>query len=372
MSKKNLRLESLVKLSEIISPSNNREKIKQYILSNSIDWLNIVEIANMHFLTATLYYSLLHKDLLTVIDDEELLHYLEEIYSINLKRNQKIIEQSREIADILSKKDIKPVFLKGTASLLQNDYKDVGMRFLSDIDLCIDENSLYEASELLINAGYIEGEEKSLSPNWMHLPAMYHEKWDMVIELHRYVLLYQYSPIIPCKRSNYQKSKNDNNIYILTPTYRLVHAYIHSELVDRHYYTKTIDLRQLYEMAILIHNYKDEINWVIIEKVLKEHHLYKKFNHTINIVIKLFHMEIPEVKNKKLSKVHVGLRLSHFDNLETLPSNIFIGYQQFKHALSKTVIERRYGAVSKKDHFYFVLKHVSGLLKKHYNRVIKS
>ncbi len=202
MSKKNLRLKSLVTLSEIISPSSDREKIKQEILSDTINWLGVVEIANTNFLTAALYYSLLDKDLLIVIDDKELLNYLEQIYTINLKRNQKIIEQSKEIADILSKKDIKPVFLKGTASLLQNDYKDVGMRFLSDIDLCIDEFSLHEASELLIDTGYIAGDEKSLSPNWMHLPAMYHEKWDMVIELHRYVLLYQYSSIIPCKRSN--------------------------------------------------------------------------------------------------------------------------------------------------------------------------
>ena len=127
MSKKNVRLESLLILSEIISLSSNREKIKQNILSDSIDWLSVVEIANTHFLTAALYYSLLDKDLLNFIDDEELLTYLEQIYTINLHRNQKIIEQSKEIAGILLKKDIKPVFLKGSASLLQNDYKDVGI-----------------------------------------------------------------------------------------------------------------------------------------------------------------------------------------------------------------------------------------------------
>ena len=364
MSKKNIRLESLFTLSEIISPSSDREKIKQEILSDSIDWLSIVEIANIHFLTAALYYSLLDKDLLNFIDDEELLTYLEQIHTINLHRNQKIIEQSKEIAEILEKKDIKPVFLKGAASLLQNDYKDVGMRFLSDIDFCVPEIFLKEASELLIDSGYISDEKKSKNPNWHHSPPMYNKKWDMVIELHRYILVYQYSSIIPCKKSNYHKSEKYTNVFFLTPTYRLLHVYMHSEIIDRHYYTKTINLRQLYEMAILLQKYKHEIDWILIEKVLKAHHLYNKFNNTLNLIIKLFHMEIPEIKNSNISKIHVKLLLSHFNNLDTLLSKIYIGYQQFISAISRPVIQRRYGTVTTKDYLYAVVKHIFGLLKK--------
>ena len=92
------------------------------------------------------------KDLLKLIDDEELLTYLEQIYVINLQRNQKILNQSCEIAQILSEKNIKPVFLKGAASLLEIDYKDVGMHFLSDIDFCIFKDALQDAEKLLISA----------------------------------------------------------------------------------------------------------------------------------------------------------------------------------------------------------------------------
>ena len=365
MSKRNIKLESLFILSEIISPSSDREKIKQNILSDSIDWLSVVEIANAHFLTAALYYSLLDKNLLNLIDDEELLTYLEQIYIINLHRNQKIIEQLKEIAQILLKKEIKPVFLKGVASLLQNDYKDVGMRFLSDIDFCVFEETLKEASELLIDSGYMSDKEKSINPNWLHLPPMYNKKWDMVIELHRYVLSYRYSSIVPCKEINYQRSKQYTNVFLLTPTYRLLHAYMHSEIVDRHYYTKTINLRQLYEIAILVEKYKHEIDWIVIERVLKTHRLYNKFNNTLNLIIKLFHMEIPEVKNRNISKLHVQLLLSHFTNLDTLLSKTYIGYQQFIHNISRPVVEQRYGVVSTKDYLHAAVKHIFGLLKKH-------
>lgn len=372
MSKKNVNLQSLFTLSEIISPSSDREKIKQDILSERIDWLSVVEIANTHFLTAALYYSLLEKNLLDFIDDEELLTYLEQIYTINLHRNQKIIEQSKEIAEILLTKDIKPVFLKGAASLLENNYNDVGIRFLSDIDLCVHEKFLKEASELLIDSGYISNEVKNISRNWLHLPPMYNKKWDIVIELHRYILSYRYSSIIPCKETNYQKSKNYTNIFLLTPTYRLLHAYIHSEIVDRHYYTKTIDLRQLYEMAILLQKYKHEIDWIVIEKVLKANHLYKKFNSTLNLIIRLFHMEISEIQNNSISNIHVKLRLWHFQNLDTLLSKTYIGYQKFIHAISKTVIQNRYGAVATKDYLYFVVKHIYSLVVKHVPILLKN
>lgn len=186
MSKKNIKLDSLFTLSEIISPYGDQKKIKQDILSDTIDWLSVVEIANIHFLTAALYHSLLEKELLIFIEDEELLSYLEQIYTINLDRNRKIIEQSKEIAQILLEKKVKPLFLKGAASLLQNDYKDVGMRFLSDIDFCVYKDDFVTARELLLSVGYIPnmtvGIDISKHHHWW---PMAHEKWDVVNELHR-------------------------------------------------------------------------------------------------------------------------------------------------------------------------------------------
>jgi hypothetical protein len=118
-------------------------------------------------------------------------------------------------------------------------------------------------------------------------------------------------------------------------------------------------------MAILLEKYKHEIDWIVIEKVLKAHHLYKKFNNTLNLIIKLFHMKIPEIKNNYISKIHVKLLLLHFTNFDTLLSKTYIGYQQFIHNISRPVVEQRYGVISTNDYLHAVVKHIFGLLKKH-------
>ena len=358
MSKKNIRLESLFTLSEIISPSSDREKIKQEILSDSIDWLSVVEIANTHFLTAALYYSLLDKDLLKFIDDEELLTYLEQIYTINLHRNQKIIEQSKEIAEILLKKDIKPVFLKGAASLLQNDYKDVGMRFLSDIDFCVFENNFVNAKDQLLSSGYIpniiEGiEDIGKHHHWW---PMYHPNWDVVIELHRLILTFPYSQLIDCDERNCQNSNYHTNIAILSPTFRLIHTFLHSDIVDRSYELKKIDLRQLYEMSRIIDNYQSQINWIYIEDFFQTHKMWDEFNCRLCLIDELFKVHSPVFRQNKKCKINLKILYMFFKYQNTFLTNLFTNYQNFLFALSYRHIRMQYGASTKKEYIYYIFK----------------
>ena len=336
MSRKNVSLQSLFTLSEIISPSSNKEKIKREILLNSIDWLSVVEIANTHFLTASLYYGLLDKDLLNFIDDEELLTYLEQIYIINLKRNQKIIKQSEEIAGILLEKEIKPVFLKGAASLLKNDYKDVGMRFLSDIDFCIFENNFHKAKEHLLSSGYIpniiEGiEDIEKHHHWW---PMYHPNWDVVIELHRLILTYPYSQFIDCDERNCQDSAFHTNIAILSPTYRLIHTFLHSDIVDRNYKLKKIDLRQLYEMSIIIDTYQSQINWIYIEKFFQTYEMWDKFNYKLCLIAELFKIDAPILIQNTKSKRHLKSLYIFFKHQNTFLINLFTNFQNLLFAIS--------------------------------------
>ena len=359
MSKKNVRLESLFILSEIISPSNDREKIKQEILSDSINWLSVVEIANTHFLTAALYYSLLDKDLLNFIDDEELLAYLEQIYTINLHRNQKIIEQSEEIAQILSKKGIKPIFLKGAASLLQNDYKDIGMRFLSDIDFCITENSLHEAINLLTSTGYITNEtNKSIKPVWHHWWPMSHKKWDAVLEVHRYALGYPFSQYIHCDEENFDKNFKQMGSSVLSPTIRLIHAYIHSDLIDRNYDFKNIDLRQLYEINIIINNYGLQIDWLYIEKKFHSYKIFDKFNYKLYLIYKLFNTETPIMKENFTAKLHLRILYLNFKYYDSFLRKIFSTNREILHRLSYTDIRKRYNITSKKEYIYYLFRYL--------------
>jgi hypothetical protein len=357
MLKKNVRLQSLFTLSEIISPYSDKEQIKQEILLKRIEWLSVVEIANTHFLTASLYFSLLDKGLLNFIEDEELLNYLEQIYTINKHRNLKIIDQSKEIAEILLKKEIKPVFLKGAASLLLNDYKDVGMRFLSDIDFYVSENHFPEAKEQLLSSGYIpnisEGMDIEKHHHWW---PMYHPHWDVVIELHRSILTFPYSQLIECDARNCQNAANHTNIALLSPTFRLIHTFIHSEIVDRKHALKEIDLRQLYEMSMLIDTYQSQIEWAYIEKYFQRHKMWDQFNDTLCLIDELFKIDSPISVHNAKSRLHIKTLYYFFTHRNTCLTNTCTHFQNFLFAISYRHIRMKYGASTTKEYIYDILK----------------
>lgn len=359
LSKENVRLESLFVLSEIISYSSDREKIKHKILSDMIDWLSVVEIANNHYLTAALYYSLLDKDLLRFIDDEELLPYLEQIYTINLQRNQKIIEQSQEIANLLLEKDIKPVFLKGTASLLENDYKDVGMRFLSDIDFCVSESDFVTAREQLLSSGYVPdmtaGIDVELHHHWW---PMCHPKWDVINELHRSILTFPYSDHIDCSVENCQDSANHHNVAVLLPTFRLMHAFLHSDIVDRNYELKKIDLRQLYEMSRIVDTYAVQIDWIYIENFFKTHKVWKQFYCRLSLINALFKVHAPVLKGNKQCKRSLKLFYMFFEDSNTFLANQYTRFQDFRIRLSSRQFRKKHGEYTKRKHYTFIAKYL--------------
>lgn len=370
LSKKNIRLESLFTLSEIISLSSDIEKIKQKILSETIDWLSVVEIANTHFLTAALYYSLLDKGFLNLINDEELIAYLEQIYTINLQRNQRIIEQSKKMTQVLLKKGIKPVFLKGTASLLENDYKDVGMRFLSDIDFCVFENDFSQAKEQLITAGYIPDMSdpgiKDIEKHH-HWWPMYHPNWDTIIEMHKSVLTYPYSHWIDCNARTSKNSRYYPDMTMLAPTFRLIHTYIHSDIVDRSYAFKKIDLRQLYEMSMIIDNHKSQINWHYIENFFKTKKLWDQFNNRLCLINALFKVHSPILAKNRKCKLHLSILYMFFKYPNRFLIRKYTNFQILRFSLSYRKIRQRYGASTKKEYIYYafnVLLKRYGLKKK--------
>ena len=61
---------------------------------------------------------------------EEVEQAFAEIYDLNRERNQQILQQIDDITAELNKENIQPVFLKGTANLLDGLYSDVGERMI--------------------------------------------------------------------------------------------------------------------------------------------------------------------------------------------------------------------------------------------------
>ena len=294
MIKKNTRLTSLNFVCKVISTVTERETTIENFEIKNLDWLTIIEITNEHFLTASLYYMLKDKDLLKYIDDEKLLAYLEHIYQINLQRNLQILDQSKELVQILGTENIKPLFLKGVASLFLKSYKDPGIRFLTDIDFYVNKTNIKQTLNLLSLAGYTPDKKCTYDYNKYHhhYTPMYSPKWHTFIEPHIAILNHNRT-VINCNEKNYYSSPYNKGIYTLSHTDRFIHAYLHTDFDHKYYWKRELDLRQLYEIAILITEYNNEIDWKYIEKLINQLGIWQPFNDQMNYIHKLFNVSIP-------------------------------------------------------------------------------
>jgi len=79
---------------------------------------------------------------------------MEEFASLNRDKNNEIIDQALAIASLLNQEGISPIFLKGTAHMLDGLFQDIGERMMGDIDLLVDENDMVRAAEILNQNGY--------------------------------------------------------------------------------------------------------------------------------------------------------------------------------------------------------------------------
>lgn len=82
---------------------------------------------------------------------------MEKTYFANTARNILILEQAKEVAFLLNHEGIKPMFLKGLASVLSlySNSIEFGMRPISDIDILVRKSEVNKVFNALISKGYV-------------------------------------------------------------------------------------------------------------------------------------------------------------------------------------------------------------------------
>jgi len=109
---------------------------------------NFIQLCSDHLIIPAIYLKLKAHDILNDLP-EDFIQAFKEIYDLNRERNEQILKQIDDITAILNKENIQPVFLKGTANLLDGLYSDVGERMIGDIDFLVKEEDYLKAAELL-------------------------------------------------------------------------------------------------------------------------------------------------------------------------------------------------------------------------------
>tara|TARA_B110000091_G_scaffold145000_1_gene154734 strand:- start:569 stop:1594 length:1026 start_codon:yes stop_codon:yes gene_type:complete len=226
----------------------NKHEIEAQLKTKEIDWIAVVKVSTSHLVFPALYCQLKREKFLQYLPSD-LVDYMKHITDLNRTRNEQIIEQAKEINQLLSENQITPIFIKGTAHLLEGLYEDIAERMVGDIDLLL-LNDIEKANALLKENNYkavsaIDG----LGYNHRHLPRIVHPNKIAAVELHHKIFRGKEDAKLNIK--NHFLSVTKNKIFVLDAECTFYVSVLSKQINDYGYRLKTLSLKHSYEAYLL-------------------------------------------------------------------------------------------------------------------------
>lgn len=338
---------------------HNKNLIKEQLEFKTVDWESVVKVSTAHFVLPALYYNYKHASLLHYLP-EDLVSYMKHIANLNRERNQQIIAQAKDINILLIQNGIKPIFLKGTGSLLDGLYKDIGERMVGDIDFIVSENEYIKTIEILQKDGYTRI-DKGIIRIHRHYPPLIKNNNIATVEIHSKLLKEKYS-----SKLNYEIIKKSiqeiGSIHVLSFEDQFCLTTLVHQINDNGYAFKTISLRKAYDTFLL--SKKCKAKNVITRFDPKLHEIINCFLATIDIVfnnVDSFTILDTKKKNNYLKSFHKlliatgkGRLKKSLTNKISQPVNIYLNLalkalikREYKVYVLKKTIEKIKNLISK-------------------------
>ena len=228
----------------------NKKEIENQLKTSEIDWEAFVKVSTAHFVLPALYCNLKRASFLDYLP-KKLVNFMIDITNLNRERNQQIIEQAKEINDLLLANNITPIFLKGTGNLLEGLYEDIAERMVGDIDFIFSKDDYPKAIEKLTSFGYSRVHKASYDPiSFKHYPRLKKENNIAAIEIHKEILIEKYA-----NEFNYTIVNEDSQIInttnVISFDNQLALSIIATQINDHGFYFKDIALRNAYDVFLL-------------------------------------------------------------------------------------------------------------------------
>jgi hypothetical protein len=149
---------------------------------------------------------------------------------------------------------IYPLLLKGTANLVDGLYSDLGERMIHDIDLLVTEEQFLHTAQLLQQDGYQFSQPSFVDPYTLkHYPCLFKSEEPVVVEIHRIPVPARYaqsfSPLLLF--SGQKPVAHNSGLFVPSDTHKLIHTFLHDELVDQGNRYKQSTLRGFYDLLLL-------------------------------------------------------------------------------------------------------------------------
>lgn len=291
----------------ITHEAHNRIIVENEMKSGNVDWDNVVKLSTKHYVFPALYCNLKRVDFLHYLPPD-LAKYMKHLTDLNRQRNLQIIEQAKEINELLLANNIAPVFLKGTGNLLEGLYEDIAERMVGDIDFIVSKKDYQKTIEVITNFKYSNVFEiKNNYPSFKHHPRLKKEGRIAAIEIHKELLIEKYA-----HEFNYEFIKSDvftvKSITFLSFENQLSLSIIAQYINDAGQYFKSIALRNAYDVFLL----SKEIN--SLNSILRFHQLFKPLNSFLAITNLCLHSEAIIYKKTSESKKTTTTFIRFLDN----------------------------------------------------------
>jgi len=271
----------------------NRILIENKLKSNTVDWDAVVKVSTSHYVFPALYCILKRANFLEYVPND-LVEYMIHITNLNRERNEQIIEQAKEVNQLLLDHNITPVFLKGTGNLLEGLYEDIAERMVGDIDFIVAMDEYEETIKVLKTHDYKVIKNNKIESFHQHYPRIIKENSIAGVEIHNTILRKPYEKLL-----EFQKIKRtlvkQSDFYFLSNENKIVNTILPKIINDYLYHSRKIPLRTVYD-AFLI---SKKGNYTI---VLENKKILQKFNNFFGCIKMILNdpKSINVIENKSL------------------------------------------------------------------------
>lgn len=183
--------------------------------------------------------------------DSELAEYLAAMHALNARRNRRLLAEVGEITEALVAAGIRPIWLKGTALLLDGVHADPTGRFLGDVDLLLRPDEIEPAAELIVGLGY--GRKPPGAAGAHDRVKLFHPERPAQVELHHpAVPVHLAAPLPPeAMRARAVSVAGLPGAAVPCPDDIVVHAVIHAMLHDWNLHLAELPMRDGLDLALL-------------------------------------------------------------------------------------------------------------------------
>lgn len=322
-------------------------RLRRTLSAPEFSWEELVMTASEHKVSAMMS-STLEKHHLTSFLPTDLVAYFEGVAELNGQRNAQIGSQSLEIAAILNKIDVEPVFLKGAGNLLAGLYESPEHRVMVDIDILVPPELLLKCVATLKKSNYATGDADIVDdPHSHHYAPLSCPGRATSAELHSEIIAFPDGNLLTASEvlSNVHAIQLDGVRFgVPSVQNRMIHTIAHNQVTDRQYLHGFIHIRQFIECLLLQNISGPEINWHQIERRFASNGLHLPYACQIIAMKQLFNANIPTPQKSNwagnLYLKRAILQLGH-PRTTTTVSRILKSFSLLKRSLFDAKLARR-------------------------------